>query len=222
MGEPDAERQLDGETLLTTTRAVRRRLDLGRAVPRAVLDDCLRVALQAPTARNVALCRWLFVDDPTRRADAAVVYRAAIDDARGTRVIRDAKDRAMYASVDHLAEVFDRVPVLALPFTLAPPPEPFPAATSYWATVMPTIWSFQLALRLRGLGSTLTTVHLWRQDEMAEALGVPRSWRHVGLLPIAYTIGGDFSPAPRPPVDAVRAWNDASGIADAAGAGSGG
>jgi nitroreductase len=197
---------LDGESLLTSTRAVRRRLDLQRPVPRGVVEDCLRLAVQAPAARNRVVCRWLLVDDPAARMRAALVYAAAVDDTRPGRVVTDEHDAAMYASVDHLAVVLADVPVLALAYAEDPPPPDLHRETSWWATVVPTIWSFQLALRLRGLGSTLTTVHLTHADEMADALGIPRGWRQVALLPVAYTVGDVFAPGPRPTVDTFATW----------------
>jgi nitroreductase len=199
---------LDGDSLLSTTRAVRRRLDLQRPVPRAVVEDCLRLALQAPAARGRTLCRWLLLDDPDLRMRAALVYAAAIDDSRDARVVEGPDDVAMYASVDHLAVVLADVPVLALAYVESPPPEALARSTSWWSTVVPTIWSFQLALRLRGLGSTLTTAHLGRHDEMADTLGLPRAWRQVALLPVAYTVGDEFSPARRPDVTTVATWNE--------------
>ena len=47
------------DRLLTTTRAVRKRLDLERPVEREVVLDCLRVAMQAPSGGNTQPWRWL-------------------------------------------------------------------------------------------------------------------------------------------------------------------
>ena len=65
-----------------------------------------------------------------------------------------------------------------------------------------------LALRSRGLGSAWTTLHLWREAEMAELLGIPMArYQQVGLFPVAYTIGTDFARAPRRPAAEVLRWN---------------
>jgi len=63
------------DRLLTTTRAVRRRLDLTRPVPRDVVLECLRLAIQAPTGSNAQLWRWLVIEDAETRAAIAELYR---------------------------------------------------------------------------------------------------------------------------------------------------
>lgn len=78
---------------------------------------------------------------------------------------------------------------------------------SRWGSVIPAVWSFMLALRARGLGSAWTTVHLLREQQMADLLGIPDGYTQVGLFPVAYTLGTDFKPASRRPVDEVRSWN---------------
>jgi nitroreductase len=65
------------------------------------------------------------------------------------------------------------------------------------------MWSFQLALRSRGLGSCLTTIHLGHEAEAAELLGIPDHLTQVGLLPVGYTKGTDFKAAVRPPVEEI-------------------
>jgi hypothetical protein len=68
------------DALLTTTRAVRKRLDLERPVPREIINECLEIAVQAPTASNSQTWRWMVVDDPQRRAQIADLYRLAMQD----------------------------------------------------------------------------------------------------------------------------------------------
>ena len=65
------------------------------------------------------------------------------------------------------------------------------------------MWSFQLALRARGLGSVLTTVHLAGEREAAELLGLPADVQQVCLLPVAYTTGGEWRSAARPPATEI-------------------
>jgi nitroreductase len=60
-----------------------------------------------------------------------------------------------------------------------------------------------LALRSRGLGSVITTVHLFRRTEAAELLGIPDGYEQACLLPVAYYTGDDFKPAARRPVREV-------------------
>ena len=86
-------------------------------------------------------------------------------------------------------------------------PRPIGAA-SFWGSILPAVWSFQLALRSRGLGSTFTTLHLAFERQCGELLGIPREVTQCGLLPIAHTLGTDFAPARRPPVEQITYWNE--------------
>jgi nitroreductase len=204
-----------GETdrLLTTTRAVRKRLDLGRPVEREVLLDCLRIATQAPSGGNTQPWRWLVVDDPDVRAGLADIYRkgygpyiamqkAAVLDAGGD------EDSPILRSSDYLAEHLHEVPVHVIPCLLSRLPEqPTTADTAgFYGSILPAVWSFMLALRSRGLGTAYTTLHLQHEREAAELLGVPETVTMVALLPVAH-VSGDFRPADRKPVENVTYWN---------------
>ena len=202
----------DVDEVLTTTRAVRRRLDLARPVPRAVVEECLRLALQAPNGGNGQDWRWVLVDDPAVRAALAALYRAGLRD----HVARDRShepeqlpsDARMAASVQYLAEHLQDVPVLVVP-TVA---YRYGSATTFqqaskWGSILPAVWGLMLAPRSRGLGSAWTTVHLYREREVAELLGIPDGQTQAGLFPVAYTLGTDFSPARRAEPDVVARWN---------------
>ena len=79
-----------------------------------------------------------------------------------------------------------------------------------WAGVMgsifPAVWSFQLALRARGLGTVLTTLHLRAEEDAVELLGIPNGVQQVALLPVAYTVGTDFKSVKRPPISEITHW----------------
>ena len=202
------------DALLTTTRAVRRRLDLGRPVPREVVLECLQIAIQAPSGGNSQPWCWLVVDDPEGRAGLADLYR------KGYAPYIEAQKEAVRAaggeglarildSSDHLAAHLEEVPVHVIPCLLARLPErPSTADTAgFYGSVLPAVWSFMLALRSRGLGSAFTTLHLLHEREAAELLGIPETVTQVALLPVAYTVGTDFRPADRRPVGDVTYWN---------------
>jgi nitroreductase len=202
------------DRLLTTTRAVRRRLDLDRPVEREVVLDCLRVATQAPSGGNSQPWRWLVVDDPDLRAGLADLYRKGygpyIEMQRAAvRAAGGDDDSPILRSSDYLAEHLHEVPVHVIPCLLTRLPErPSPADTAgFYGSILPAVWSFQLALRSRGLGSAFTTLHLHHEREAAEVLGIPDTVTMTCLLPVAYTTGADFRPAERKPVEAVTYWN---------------
>jgi nitroreductase len=220
--------------LLTTTKAVRRRLDLARPVERAVVRECIEIGCYAPNASNAQEWRWIVVDDPALRAAVAEQYRAVTvppvtqmlatkeehGDESGARISR---------SILWLAEHLHEVPVLVVPCydvaaaearyrDLIPDDAVREAAggaqeqrmtSGMYASILPAVWSFQLALHSRGLGSVLTTAHQADQPAMAEILGIPASWDQTCLIPVAHTTGGDFHRSPRRPVDDVIVWNRA-------------
>ncbi len=202
------------EELLTTTRAVRKRLDLDAPVPREVIEDCLRVAVQAPTGSNQQSWRWLVVTDATKRAALADLYRqgweAYRQDAPEPREgdHRAVRREEIVNSSEYLARNLERVPVHVIPCILGRLDGlPNFAAASLYGSIFPAVWSFQLALRGRGLGSVLTTLHLMHESEAAALLGIPGTVTQVGLLPVAYTVGQDFRPAARRPAPEITYWD---------------
>jgi nitroreductase len=204
-------RELDLTTvdeLLSTTRAVRRRLDLTRPVPRDVIVECLRLAIQAPTGSNAQRWRWLVVTDPATRAALAELYRnppPTSGEARASSAAaRSAspQQRRVAESAAYLREHVHEVPVLVVPCT-----EDAGGAAGWAPSIYPAVWSFMLALRSRGLGSCITTVHLFRRDEAAALLGVPDGYEQACLLPVAYLTGETFRPAVRRPVEEITYWD---------------
>jgi nitroreductase len=211
---------LTPDEVLTTTRSVRRRLDLQRPVQREVVEECLRLAFQAPNGSNRQMWGWVLVDDPETKAAMSAIYGAAMDDYVG--MMDDARragtapaldpspaQARMSSSVYHLRQHFHEVPVLVVPTVEGR----FEGAAvfdqaSRWGSILPAVWSFMLALRTRGLGSAWTTLHLHREAEMAELLGIPvAEVTQAGMFPVAYTVGVDFHPADRAASDATIRWN---------------
>jgi nitroreductase len=202
---------LGADDLLSTTRSVRRRLDLDRPVDDGVILECLRLAVQAPTASNSQRWRWVVVTDPDLRAELQRLYSGTARPrlvARANDPTSDAQRRRVYASALYLLDVLDRVPVHVIPCIEGriDSADNLAAATLY-GSILPAAWSFMLALRARGLGSAWTTLHLAQEAETAELLGIPPNVTQVALLPVAYTIGTDFEPADRPPVERITYWN---------------
>jgi nitroreductase len=204
---------LDTDAVLTTTRAVRRRLDLARPVERPLVEECLRLAFQAPNGANDQTWGWVLVDDPDTRRRMAELWRAGMADHRARDTTGEAPAAPtgprMSASVMHLADHLHEVPVLVVP-TIGPR---YGRTTTFqqasrWGSVLPAVWSFMLALRSRGLGSAWTTLHLYREEEMAALLGIPYpESTQAGLFPVAYTIGTDFRAADRSRSEQRVFWN---------------
>lgn len=197
---------------------MRRRLDLERAVPRKLVEECLEIALQAPNGSNLNTWRWIAVDDRATVARMAEIYDAALEDyvkslgsATGASYAGASVPgfERIGASVQHLRDHMREVPVLLLPlFAGRTEGASLFFQASLWGSVVQAVWSFMLALRVRGLGSCWTTGHLWREAEMAQLLGIPREkYTQVGLFPVAFTRGTAFRRAwRRPPAEVLR-WN---------------
>ncbi|MEI8002168.1 MAG: nitroreductase family protein [Actinomycetes bacterium] len=204
---------LTTDELLSTTRAVRKRLDLERAVPREVVEECLRLAFQAPNGSNRQLWQWVVVDDPDTRGAMADLYREAIGVyVHGLDVPpvdwASPEGERMSASVAHLTEHLHEVPVLVVPAVLGRAGASVVDQSLVWNSIAPATWSFMLALRSRGLGSVWTTVHLALEERMADLLGIPYpAYTQAGLVPVAWTIGTDFRPGPRDDLTEVVHWN---------------
>lgn len=202
------------DELLSTTRAVRKRLDFERPVPRDTIMECIRLSMQAPTGSNSQGWRWMVVDDAVKRAALADLYRLAAkpylttaSEQSGTT--GDAQTQRVFSSAMYLMERLQDAPVHVIPCLQGRLPDSTPAAAmaGYFGSILPAVWSFQLALRARGLGSCLTTLHLAHEREAAELLGIPDDVLQVALLPVAYTKGTDFKPAQRPAPDTITHWN---------------
>lgn len=216
MGAMETTSALSADQVLTTTRAVRRRLDFQRPVPKELLLDCLRVAIQAPTGSNRQAWQFLFISDPGKKREVAERYRRSwYEYNAGRRPDYPPGDprlerlERLVSSAQYLADNMHRAPWLMIPLVEGRLPERSSTAeqAALWGSILPAFWSFLLAARARGLGTAYTTLHLRYEKEVAEILGIPyERYTQAGLTPIAHTLGGDFRPAPRLPLEAIVHW----------------
>lgn len=209
---------LSADEVLSSTRSVRKRLDFDKPVERSVVEECLELALQAPTGSNRQGWHWVVVEDQAKKEAIAAIYRANFDlyrtmpppeyRAGDTRAERQDKvvDSAWY-----LAENFQRVPMMLIPCIWGR----LDGVTAVegagaWGSLLPAVWSFMLALRERSMGSAWTTIHMIGDGEqrVAEIVGIPfDKVQQGGLFPIAYTIGTDFKAAKRQPLADILHWD---------------
>jgi nitroreductase len=206
---------LSVDEVLTTTRAVRRRLDVSRPVPRAVIEECLDLALQAPNGSNLNDWRWIVVDDRETVRAIAAEYRKALELLHSgaqpsPRYLsgKAGEDRILASAAAFHAKL-DDIPAFLLPLMPgdAAGKDAFEQA-AMWGSIAPAVWSFMLALRERGLGSLWATVSTRRAAQIFDLLGVPQgAYTLVGTFPIAYTLGTDFKRGPRAPVSEVMRYN---------------
>jgi nitroreductase len=204
---------LSADEVLTTTRSVRKRLDLTRPVPREVLVECIDIAHQSPTGSNSQRWRWMIVTDADKRRAIADIYRANFEAAYADAPAPEPGSQAdrVNQSARHLAAHLHEVPVHVIPLLADRMDEGTPSwrQASRWGGILPAVWSFMLALRERGLGSAWTSLHLRDEREVADLLGIPYDdYSQAGLFPVAYTIGTDFKPATRPPAGDFICWDE--------------
>ena len=206
---------LSADEVLTTTRAVRKRLDFNRQVELDVLKQCLEIALQGPSGSNSQGWQFMLVTDKDKIAAIADYYLQAFDvyqagPASPTKQHIDNPEmketqQKVENSARYLADNMAKVPALLIPVVagkLTDPGLPQGVLAGIFGSILPSVWSFMLAARERGLGTCWTTLHLNYEKEIAAILGIPfDTHSQVAMIPIAYTKGTDFKPAPRKPLD---------------------
>jgi nitroreductase len=210
---------LSPDELLATTRSVRRRLDLTRPVERELIEECLRLAQQAPSGGNRQGAAFVIVTDPERRRALADIYRRGWDRYLSEGILGEPPSRPadpskrrqaarIGRSASFLANHLAEVPVHVVPCHPGRTEDrPQVVQASAWGSVLPAVWSFMLAARSRGLGTAWTTIHLFHEREAAEVLGIPYDEvSQVALIPLAHTVGTSFKAGPREPLDAFARW----------------
>lgn len=218
----------DVDEVLTTTRAVRRRLDLDRPVERAVIEECLELAQQATLGSNNEDWRFVVVMDQVQKDRIAELYRDVWDktvaeplrtrhpdtvrrldpSVRGSDEDR-ARQQRVLDSVKYLVDRLEQVPVLVIACSVSPPPkQPIgDRASGYYGSIIPAIWSFQLALRSRGLGSVLATAAVYHAEGLKEVLELPEEFTPIAMVPVGYTVGTDFKRVRRRPLADIMRYD---------------
>jgi nitroreductase len=200
---------LTSDELLTTTRAVRKRLDLDRQVEPDVLLECVELAVRAPSGSNNQRWHWIFVTDADKRARLAELYNRVFERVYGPKMLSELDDvgKRVWSSARYLAEHLHQVPVMLVPCQWTRPAPEAANQAGYWGSILPAVWSFMLAARSRGLGTVWTSMHLTYEEEAASVLGIPYAdCAQAGLIPVAYTKGTDFRPGTRIAMDSIVHW----------------
>lgn len=210
--------------VLTTTRAVRRRLDFSRPVERELIERCIDIAIQAPTALHGETWHFIVITEQCQRAAVAQIYRRAGEGHRSGALSLDpylaslraekpeaprfADQQRMFSSGAHLVRHMQDVPVLILACIEGRVENAGPGAqASLYGSIFPAVWSLMLAFRARGIGSVMTTQHIGHfEQDMATAVGLPDDMTQVALLAVAYFTGSDFKPANRAPARERIHW----------------
>jgi nitroreductase len=211
--------QLTVEQVLTTTRNVRRRLDMTREVPRELIEECAQVAMEAPIACNGFYPHFVVVDDAAKKAALAPLYKQAWDvyipmpisvpNLHFDDPLHNAQQPRVTTSATYLAEHMADVPALVIP-CITPRVDGFPMwiQACLWGSVLPQAWSFMLAARARGLASAWTQIHIQLEQEYAQILGIDyQTVQQAALIALGYPLGENFKAAYREPIQKYTHWN---------------
>ncbi len=205
------------DKLLTSTRSVRKRLDLSRPVEPEIIQECLELAIQAPTGGNSQGWHFLVVTDQEKKAKIGDLYRESFFiyarsqeeqvATQGKGAQYEQQQTRVVKSAVYLAQHMAEVPVMVIPCIHGRVENlDVSAQAGLYGSILPAAWSLMLALRSRGLGAAWTTLHLRYEKEIAEILNIPAQITQAALLPIAYYTGEDFKPAKRIPANEVTSW----------------
>jgi len=188
------------DRLLATTRSVRKRLDFERGVADQVLFDCIDLAEQAPSGGNEASRRWMIVRDVATKDRLGEIYRESgefMGRIAGRLEGTGHPKEKVFDSSAYLVENFARAPVLVIVAIWGLHDNS--GRPGLFDSVIQSAWSFNLALRARGLGTTWTTLLNANVDELADVLGIPEGVTTIVTFPVAHTVGADFHPVSRRP-----------------------
>jgi nitroreductase len=207
--------------VLTTTRAVRKRLDFERPVELDVIEECMQIALQAPSGSNAQGWHFVVITDQAKRKAIGDFYRQAFEQYRSMPVSvhaleqneaegqRKEQMKRVTSSAEYLGQNMGRAPALLIACIEGrvdgvSGPGANVAHSSHFGSILPALWSFMLAARMHGIGTSWTTLHLMFERQVAELLGIPYdSVTQTALTPIAYTRGTEFKAALRRDLDQV-------------------
>jgi len=211
---------LNPDELLSTTRAVRKRLDYERDVPDELIRECAAAALQAPSGSNMISMNFVIVKDAAKRQAIADVYAKCWEIYSGSPMFagaikketadEQAQQDRVTDSATYLARTMAKCPVLVIACHNGARIDGAPAmmGASVLGNILPATWSFMLAARARGLGTSWTTIHLMMEQAVADIVGIPfDTVQQVCLSPLAFTKGTDFKPAERPAPDTILHWD---------------
>ena len=207
------------DQVLSTTRCVRKGLDPAREVPRELIEDCLRVAMQAPIGSNGLYPHFVVVTDPAKRAAVAGFYKQAWDaylplpfsaaNLHFDDPVHEAQQVPVVSSAAYLAEHLAEVPALVIP-CISPRVDGMPTwvQACIWGSVLPQAWSFMLAARARGLASAWTQIHIQFEEQVAEVLGINHAEvQQAAMIAVAYPRREDFKPAYRELIQKFTHWD---------------
>jgi nitroreductase len=190
-------------------------------VPDEIITKVLDAAIRAPSGSNAQSWVFIVVKDAEKRKQLGALYHktSAIvaklyEGAKPPPHMDPAKYERWFRSVLYLFDHMGEAPVLIVPClkatvwnNAASLPDDVKARMASagrlaGASIYPAVQNIILACRAFGIGTVLTTLHIFYEDEVKEILGLPRDIQTYALLPMGYPIN-KFGPLKRRPVSEV-------------------
>ena len=181
----------DIDTVLSTARSVRRKLDFERPVEQQVIEDCISIATQAPVGMGGENWRFLVVRDDDKKLQVARVYQEVMLELTAAREI------TIKSTHQALMDRMHEMPALIFVCVIGQPEPSHSSNVAFYGSILPAAWSLMLALRARGIGTTWTSLLSAREEEIAGILDIPEGVLQTVMLPIAYTKDARLKPANR-------------------------
>ena len=186
---------------IRTTRAMRR-LDPARDVSDADLLTIVEAATKGPSGSNLQILRWMVVKDAAKRKRLGEIYAACwgpVHEMYANATPDDPDTARVLRSADYLGSHMGDAPAIILPCSRG-------QVGQAEASVFGCVQNLFLAARALGLGTTLTTIHRLREQEVRDALGIPEEVITWAMIPIGYPTG-TWGEAQRRPVREVAYWD---------------
>ena len=209
---------LSFDEVLSTTRTVRKRLDLDRPVEREVLEECFRLSQQAPSGSNMQTFHYVVVTDQDRRNALGELFRRGLEQYRSSPIAlynlaypdgtQTAAAPRIIGSLEYLADHVERVPVHVFACMEGSIDQIPPTMMGgMMGSIIPAVWSYMLAARSRGLGTCWSNMHSYFSAEADEIIGLPTGVTQIACILTAYTLGTDFKVAQRRPLSDIVHWD---------------
>lgn len=179
-------------------------------IPAEDLCYIVEAATMACSPGNSQAWKFLIITEQEQKSGIANIYRDL-----GNRIIRDdalasgkldEDAEKVYRNAMVLVENMERAPALILCCLEGDSGEEEVQQSSYYGGIYPAIQNLMLAARAKGIGSTMTTLHKAREQEVKDIFGIPEDITTIALIPLGYPQGKWGRPKRKPQTE-VTFWN---------------
>jgi nitroreductase len=179
-------------------------------IPKEDLRYIVEAATMACSPGNSQPWTFLVITDQQQKERIADIYRdignAVIRDGALASGKLDEEMQKVYSNAMTLVECMQDAPALIMCCLEGHAQEGGIHQSTYYGSIYPAIQNLMLAARSKGIGSTMTTMHKAREEDIKDVLGIPQEVATIALIPLGYPQGSWNRPK-RKPQPAVTFWN---------------